>query len=270
MQVAVLSLINDLLSSPERRLLQVPEWGGDYSIDSLGIFFGIFAVALDLATAVVAGVNAALASQLSLRPEQKAPNIEGRLIFCMIVLLSTAAVSATSLMILSISIDFFFTICVGALFLSGVVISTYHVSEVFAFDLLKRMNKTPRVSTASLTLSLLTFLLAVARPDMTIWITIPNCCFVLTYHLLVDIKNMPYRKRSITFTFILFSLWTGSSFITYILKSRDNSWDVFFGVAAGLEAITLISIGIVGSWKRYMWIRAIRRGVQSEMNLVEV
>ena len=262
--------MNDLLSSPEHRLLQVHERGAYYSLDSLGIFCGILAVALNLAIAVVAGVNAALASQLSLRPEQKAPNIEGRFISCMVVIFSTAAVSATSLIMLFINVDTPFTFCVGTLFLSGVVISIVHVSESFDLDWLKSMKMTP-LSTSSLFLSSLTFVLAAIRPDTTIWLTIPSYCFVLTYHSLVDIQNMPYRrgKWDITFVFILCLWWMVFSFMPYVLKSGDKSYAIAFGVAAGLEAITLASIGIVGSWKRHRWMRVKRRRIRSEMNLAE-
>jgi hypothetical protein len=199
------------------------------------------------------------------RDSQKAPN--------MIALFSTAAVSATSLMMLSINIDIFFTCCVGALFLSGVVISIDHVSELFDFDWLKsmkKMKKTP-FSTSSLILSSLTFILAAAQPDTTIWVTKPSYCFVLTYHFLIDIQNIPYGrgKRNITVVFILVSFWTACSSMTYAFKSGDKWYAIAFGVAAGLEAITLASIGIVGSWKRRRWMRAIRWQIRSEMNLAE-
>jgi hypothetical protein len=150
-------------------------------------------VALNLAVAVVAAVNAALASHLSLRPEQNAPNIEARLILCMIALFDTVVISGGSLMLLSANINILFSVCVGVLFLSGVVISTYHVSEIFGSHWLKRMYKTP-LSTSSLILSSLTLILALAQPDATIWFTIPNYYFVLTYQSLVDIQNMPSRS----------------------------------------------------------------------------
>ena len=121
-------------------------------------------MALYLAVAVIAAVNVALASQLSLRPEQKAPNIEGRPIFCMIVLFSTAIISGISLILLSINIDLFFTMSVGTLALSSIVISIYHVSKFFDFELPKCMRKT-RLSALSLILSSLTFILLL--PDQT-------------------------------------------------------------------------------------------------------
>ena len=82
--MAVLSLMNDLLSSPELRPL--PREGDSYSLDSLGMMLGIIAVALNLSVAVMAAANAALASYLSLRPEHKAPNIEAHLILCYLAL----------------------------------------------------------------------------------------------------------------------------------------------------------------------------------------
>jgi len=257
-QAAVLSLINDLLSSLE---LELFPGGGSYSPYSLGILLGILAVALNLAVAVMAAVNTALASHLSLRPEQKAPNIEARLIFCMIVLFGTAIVSGSSLILLAINIDFPFTICVGVLFLSGVGISIHHVLALFGFNWLKRMYKTP-LPASSLILSTVAFILAIARPDATMWFTIPNYYFTLTYHLLIVIQNMPSRpsKWSITCAFILCSSWTACSIVT----CRVNYWNLWytiaFGAVSGLEAIALASIGIVGGWKR-------RR--RPQMNLAE-
>ena len=207
-------------------------------------------MALYLAVAVIAAVNVALASQLSLRPEQKAPNIEGRPIFCMIVLFSTAIISGISLILLSINIDLFFTMSVGTLALSSIVISIYHVSKFFDFELPKCMRKT-RLSALSLILSSLTFILAVARPDVSMWLTIPNYCSILTYHSLVDTQNMPFRlgRTSIDRAFILCLLWTASSITACVYKSRNMWYAIAFGVVSGLEAITLASTG-VGSWMR--------------------
>jgi len=222
-----------------------------YSPYPLGVLLGILSVALNLAVAVVAAVNAALASHLSLRPEQKAPNIEARLTFCMIALFGTAVVSGISLILLSIKIDYFFAMCVGALFFSGVGISIHHVLELSGFHWLKRMYKTPFLA-SSFILSTVAFILAVAQRDETIWFIIPSCYFTLNYHLLVDFQNMPSRpgKRSITFAFILGLSWTVCSIMTCIINSPDLGYAIPFGVVSGLEAITLFSIGIVGSWKR--------------------
>jgi hypothetical protein len=122
-------LINDLLHLNFQRFL-----GKDiYSTYSLGILLGIVAVALNLTTAVTAAVNAALACHLSLQIGQtrKRPNIEARLILCMIVLFGAAVISGGSLVLLSFNIDVSFAICVGVLFLSGVVIAIYHVYALF-------------------------------------------------------------------------------------------------------------------------------------------
>lgn len=92
------------------------------------------AVALNLAVAVVAAVNTALACHLSLLPKQKPPNIEVRLILCVIVLFGAAVVSGGSLILLSFNLGTFFAICVGVIFFSGVVISIHHVWALFGFN----------------------------------------------------------------------------------------------------------------------------------------
>ena len=257
--------MNDLLSSLQLRLF--PR-GGSYSLYSLGILLGIIAVVLNLAVAVMAAVNAALASHLSLRPEQKTPNIEASLILCMVVLFSTAVISGISLILLSINIDPIFTICVGTLLFSGVGISIFHVLELFGFHWLKRMYKTP-LSVVSLILSTVALILAVSRPDRTIWFIIPNYCFILTYHSLVDIQNMPYRpgRRSIDCAFILSLYWMASSMITYCLENRklNMGYEMAFVAASGSEGGVLASIGIVASRKRSSW----KRRRQAQMNLAE-
>ena len=257
-QVAVLSLMNDLLSSLKFQLFPGE---GSYSTYSLGILFGILAVVLNLTVAVVAAVNAALASHLSLRPEQKAPNIEARLIFCMIVLFGTAVVSGSSLILLSIDISHYFAFCVGALFLSGVGISILHILELFSFHWLKRVYKTP-LSASSLILSTVAFIFAVSRPTSIIWLIFPYYLFTLIYHLFADFQNIPSRlsKKSITFAFVLGISWTVCSIMACLFKGPDLLYTIPSGVASGLEAITFASISIVGSWK-------IRR--RPRMNLVE-
>jgi len=260
-QVAVLSLMNDLLAKMEFELFP----GGDtYSPYSLGILLGILAVALNLAVAVIAAANAALASHLSLHPRQKNVNIEERLIFCMIVLFGTAVVSGTSLVLLSINIDLFFTVCVGFLFLSGVGISLYHVLALFGCKWLERMYKTP-LPASSFILSTAAVILAIARPDETMWFTIPNYYFTLTYHLLVVIQNTPSQpnRRSITCAFFLCLSWTACSTVTYAVNNQDLQYAIAFIVVSAVEAITLASIGIISIFKR----RARRR---PQTNLVGV
>ena len=256
--MAVLSLMNDLQSSSEVPLFSRAVL---YNAYSLGILLGILAVALNLSVAVVAAVNAALASHLSLRPEQKAPNIEVRLIFCMIVLFGTAVVSGSSFILLSIYIDYFFAICVGTLFFSGVGISILHVLELSGFHWLKRMYKTP-LTASSLILSTVAFLLAVLQSTSTTWLIIPSYFFTLIYHLFADIQNIPSRpvKRSITFAFIVGLSWALCLIVPCLVNSPNLFYATLSGIVSGLEAITLITIGIVGSWK-------IRR--RPRMNLVE-
>ena len=227
---------------------------------------------LDLSVAVMANANAALASHLSLRPEQKAPNIEARLIFCVTVMFGTAIVSGISLILLCINFDLFFSICVGALFFSGVWNSIYHVWESFDLPSLD-VCKTP-LSASSLFFSTMAFILAVVRPNATTWITIPNYYFILTYHLLVDIESMPRRTP---WAFALCASWTGCSIAMFIcsLRTQDLWYAIAFGVVSGIEAIILASIGFVSRWKRRTWERCIwerlswERRRRLQMNLTE-
>jgi len=257
--VAILSLMNDLLSSLKIQLL--PE-GDSYTLYSLGILLGILAVALNLAVAVIAAVNAALASHFSFQPDQKAPNIEARLVFCVIVMFGTAVVSGFSLILLSSNINAFFAICVGALFFSGVGISIHHVLELFPFDRLKPM-KHP-IASLSLFLSSCACMIAISQPDATLWLTIPNYYFTLTYHLLVDLHDMP-SPPGITCAFMLFLSWTVFSIVLYFRNSRDFWYVITYVSASGLTAIMFAIIGIIGCWKRRGW----RRRRRSQINLAE-
>jgi hypothetical protein len=263
--VAVLSLMNDVLSSLEIQLLAE---GDSYSLYSLGIWLGILAVALNLSVAVIAAVHAALASHFSFQPEQKTPNIEAHLIFCVIVLFRTAVVSGISLIFLSININPFFAIrCVGALFFfSGVGISIYRVLALSAFDWLTRMLHP--LAILSLALSSLACMFAIAgQPDATLWLTIPNYYFTLTYHLLVDLHNLPSRsgRRGIICAFILYLSWTVFSIVTYFRNSRDFWYAITYVSVSGLTAIMFAIIGIVGCWKRRNW----RRRKRPQINLAE-
>ena len=227
---------------------------------------GIFAVALNLAVAVVAAVNATLALHLSLRPEQNPPNIEARLVFCMIALLGIAVISGSSLILLSIHIDILFTAYLGSAFVVGLLLSFCCCFELFDLNSLKRL--TP-LSLLSLFLSTLAFILAVARPDTAIgiWITITSYHLTLIYHLFIVIKNNPSRpdEWSVILHCLLGSLWTFCSF-----------WPAFFGqgsdyvlacgsLVSGLEALTFAYIGIFDKLISYK--RKGRR--QPQRNLAE-
>ena len=259
--MAVLFLMHDLLDIP-----LLPE-GDSYSLYSLGIMLGILAVALNLAVAVMAAVNAALASHFSFQPEQNPPNIEVRLIFCVLVLFGTAVVSGISLILLSININPFFAFCVGALFFSGVVISIYHVWALFGFNRLKRIGQN-RLSTFSLLVSSSTCMFAIiGQPDATLWLTIPSYYFTLNYHLLVDLHDLPSRpgRRGITCAFILCLSWTAFSVVIYFRNSRDSAYAITYITLSSAEAIIFAIIGIVACWRRQGW----RRRGQSQINLAE-
>ena len=254
--------MNDLLSSPEFRLL--PREGYPYSLDFLGMMLGIIAVALNLSVAVMAAANAALASHLSLQPEQKAPNIEAHLIFCVIVLFGTAVVSGSSLTLLSINIDPFFTLCWSCIPFRWLVFNSPRLG-IICPHWLKRVYKT-HLSVLSLILLKMAFIVSVAQRDVIIWVTIPGCHFTLNYHVLVDIRNnMPSSPSKRGYAFILCLYWTACSVTTLALNSQDLRHRTAFGVVSGLEAITLAFIGIGSSWERRIWER--RRRFQ--MNLGE-
>lgn len=222
------------------------------------------AVALNLAIAVVAAINTALACHLSLLPKQKPPNIEVRLILCVIVLFGAAVISGGSLILLSFNLGTVFAICVGVIFFSGVVISIHHVLTLFGFNWMRIMRSLKQLRFLSVCFSTLAFTLALTlQSDAIIWLTTLTYYFTLIYHSLVAIQNMPsllWSRGSIIWAFTLCLSWILCSILSYVNNLGLDSFLELAFLLNGPEIIILASIGFVGIQKRQR---------QPQMNLAE-
>ena len=254
--MAILSLMRDLYDLPGTKLDPPPE-GEDYSTYSMGILFGILAVALYLSVAIIASANLACASHCSFHPPQKEVNFEGRIICCMIVLLGTAIMSGGSLISLSTDIELFFAACVGLPFLSGVVISMYHILTWFGLGLttlLLRIFSTKKsILTLSLTLSTMafSFTVTVASGGHTMWFTVIIYYITVTYQLLVLTQSISHKDPcwSITFTFTLCVMWLTATASSIGLNHHLSLFAMLGAGISGLETLLLACIGIFGAWK---------------------
>jgi len=255
-QVAILSLMHDLFDSQNHELF--PE-GDTYSTYSLGIFLGIFAVALDLLVAIVAAANVAMASYLSFHPPREKFNFESnfqwRLIFCMIMQFATAIVSGNSLILFSLNIGIIFSICVGCLFLMGFSFLVHSVFLLFGVNRLKHMLKLKApLSALSLVLSTLAFILVVClRNQQTLWFTVFAYFFTLIYQLFIHSQRIPIEKPEwmyIGLSFLYCFLWMLLS-LWLIASNFQDPLAIIANTASGLEGILFTYIAVVGVSKKW-------------------
>jgi len=247
-------LLQDFPTSPDKNLSLDSD---NYSAYALGMYFGILGVALYLSVGIMAAANISMASHLSIRPPQKELVIEGRLIFCMMVLFGAAIASGSSLFLLSINIDPTFAVGVGVSFLSGVGIATYHVLTLFGIDWLKRMSNTP-LPVSSLVVSTVTFVLAIVRArNHIVFLTILAYYITLTYQLLVVSQSIPdpanHRNVRQIWTSMICIPWAFNSLlwlISFFTWSNRDPVTIVVCIASGLEAIIIASHWPFVAWKK--------------------
>ena len=243
-------LLHDVSPSPE---LDFSPKEDRYSPYSVGILWGIFAVALYLFVAIISSANVAMASHLSLHPPRKKFNFEMRLIFCMLMQFAAALLSGVALFSLTSRIEHFFAVGVGISFSFGLFILTNQITTMFGLNSLKRVWKTPLLALL-IALSSVAFLFAgIERNEGTMWVTTIAYCFTFAYQLLVACQSIPFSyqdEMSIAFPWILCLFWAVGSLLPFVLNSR-GLFTIAVSATSGLESILLAYIGIVGMWKNW-------------------
>jgi len=243
--------MHDLL---DPKKLEISPKGDTYSTYSLGILFGIIAVALNLVAAIIAAANVAIASHLSLHPPRREYDVESifkqRLIFCMITQFAIAIVSGISLLLFSLNIDSFLGVCVGFFLFHGFLFLVIFVWQSLEFN--HEMFK--GLSTLSVVLSTLAFILAVARQKIYPLQSI--VCFyfsTLIYHLCIHSQGIPTEKphrTNIFYSFVLCLSWMEVSIPPLASHYRDPSM-IILSAISGLEGILFAYLVIVGLWKKW-------------------
>ncbi|KAJ3548994.1 hypothetical protein NMY22_g1047 [Coprinellus aureogranulatus] len=289
-QAAILSFMNDLLGGED---LKTQLFDRDpvnpgrviYTSYSLGLMLGLLAIALNLAVAATAAVNAALACHFSLHTPQEKISMEARIVFCMLVQFIASGVAGTSLILLCIGFDLAFTIVTAVLFFSGIVVSGYHLVSLFGSKWFTELKGQP-LHSVSLFISTIAFSFDVLSPSPASWFTITTYGFTAVYHMLAVLQyyirnkshatdtpssqdrgpqaNMSGPGRLATFAvFVISGLWGGCVALTLTLRYTrfegkvDMQGEVVkyvIAALAGLEALVCFAIGVFNlGVRRGLW-----------------
>lgn len=223
-----------------------------YSLYSLGLMLGLLAVALNLAAAAIAAVNAALACHFSIHHPPSKPSLEARIVFCMLIQFIASAVAGISLVLLCIQFDFAFTIVIAVLFFSGIVISAYHLISLFGSKWFKQLRGQP-LHAISLVVSTVAFCLDVPAPSPISWFTITIYGVTVAYHMVAILQYRPtprkQPRRLATFVVMaIAAMWVGcaalkSAFTFYPGSVMHRALQFAVVSLAGLEALVLLAIG---------------------------
>ncbi|KAJ3527889.1 hypothetical protein NMY22_g9611 [Coprinellus aureogranulatus] len=277
-QAAILSFMNDLLGGEGLgRQLFYPDPRnagrlGVYTSYSLGLMLGLLAIALNLAVAATAAVNAALACHFSLHSPQKKISMEARIVFCMLVQFIASGIAGISLILLCIEFDLAFTIVAAVLFFSGIIVSAYHLVSLFGSKWFTELKGQP-LNSISLVISTIAFAFDVLSPSYASWFTITIYGFTAVYHMLAVLqyyikKNNPRPpsqvgepqgntggpgKLATIAVFVISGLWGGCVALTLALRYTrpegkvDIQGEVVKDVVAALatlEALVCFAIGV--------------------------
>jgi MFS family permease len=229
-----------------------------YSVYSLGLMLGLLAVALNLAVAGIAAVNAALACHFSLHEPDYKPPMEARIVFCMFLQFMASGLAGISLVMLCAEFDLAFTIVTAVLFFSGIAISAYHLISLFGSKWLSKVLKHP-LHAISLVLSTVAFCFDVVSPSQSSWFTISTYGSTVTFHMMAVLHAKSPRgdrpRRFYAFiALVIACMWAGCIAVTLVLRFQryEGRSDLQEQVSryviaslAGVEALVLLIIGVV-------------------------
>ncbi|KAF6746885.1 hypothetical protein DFP72DRAFT_615962 [Ephemerocybe angulata] len=277
-QAAVLSFMNDILSSDPLNVVLFPEDVRNpgrtlYSAYSLGLMLGLLAVALNLTVAAIAAVNAALACHFSIHIPIHRPTLEARVVFCMILQFIASGVAGISLVMLCYKFDLAFTIVAAVLFFAGILISGYHLVALFGSRWFTELRGQP-LHSISIAVSTSAFLVDVISPSPSSWFTISTYGITITYHMLAVLHNRSSkgnrpRRLALFAVVVMVGCWVGCVILTTFLgsqyRSHEKQWEsilrwVTIGLAA-FESVVLFTTGVFDARAMRKWRRANPRGV---------
>jgi hypothetical protein len=214
---------------------------------------GLLSIALHLTVGAVAAVNAAIACHYSLDEDAGVGHtMKYRLAFCMIIQFMGAAISAISLILLTLNYDWSFAVVAGFLFLGGIAVSAYHLIELFGPKWVSRLYAQP-FHLVSLALCGAAFGVDISAPSRSSWFTITTVGVTVVYHMVAvlyntssDPKHSSNAGRSIVFLISL--LWIGCSITTNLLSHwfRGEWGFIKMSVVCTLSAIEATVLFVIG------------------------
>ena len=122
--------MNDLLSADSIRAQLFRQNPTDlyrprYTVYSLGLMTGLFAVAMNIGVAAIAAANAALVCRYFISTDPDGAPLEPRVLFCMLVLFIALILSGCSLILLSVEFDPSFAIFIALVLIAGLGVAAY-------------------------------------------------------------------------------------------------------------------------------------------------
>lgn len=269
-QATVLAFMNDLLSGSSLRVAMFPPHPFEpnrtiYSAYSLGLMVGLLPIALNLAVAAIASVNAALSCHFTIHTPKYKPSMEARITLCMIIQFVASGLAGISLVLLCFKFDLAFAIITAVLFFAGILISAYHLIALFGSQWFTDLRGQP-LHSISIFISLAAFVAELTCPAPSSWFTISAFGITITYHLLAVLHNRPTngdRPRRLAFFGVVFVsfCWGSCVAVTWVIRRsyrlRDGRWEEVLrfvvAILAGVEAGIVAAIAACDGWAIAKW-----------------
>jgi hypothetical protein len=232
-----------------------------YTVYSLGLMFGLFAVAVNIGVGAVATANATLACQFRLSvstPATQPFTMEARALSCMRALFVSFILSGCSLILLSVEFDPTFTVFVGLVLLGGIAIVAYQPVKGYAKGWVKGFDGN-ELHLCSLVVSAVAFSVGLARPVEAGWYGGASFLLTVVYHI-VEVsmlsrkdaaKKLTRRVPAFCATVLTF-VWGGCVVVMvrwqFHLGRVDQVLSYVIASVAGIETIVMGAIATM-SWR---------------------
>ncbi|TEB31615.1 hypothetical protein FA13DRAFT_1791394 [Coprinellus micaceus] len=272
-QASILSFLNDLLSADSVRAELFRKNPTDlyrprYTVYSLGLMIGLFAIAGNIGVAATAAANAALLCQYSISNPTFQPRVEARALFCMLALFIAFILSGCSLILLSIEFDPSFAIFIALVLIGGLVVAAYQPAVRYGGEWRKAVRDKP-LHICSMVVSTAAFAITLARPVQSAWYAGSGYGATCIYHIMAVLfgesaegeKGTPRRLAAFGATLLALG-WAGCIVVTFAWKFNLGRVDqVLSYVVAAVSGVEAMLLGAIAARDWFAIAKATRKAV---------
>lgn len=214
--------MNDVLSAMNITLFGP---GHGYTAYSMGLFFGLIAVGIDLGVVVIAWVNATLASYYSSHyPSDGNPHLQFRIVICGWLQSLVAIFSGLSLSLLACAFDKLLGTITVTVYLIGVGISIYYMQKRWNWLQIVKSNKW---LITSFVFAVITLGLSVSDFNPCTIIIVPAVAATMLNHLQIITPTGYPQRISSMITWFMFITWAGALALTVVIMvTQDPDWRI--------------------------------------------
>jgi len=211
------------------------------------IVTGLIALGLNLGVAVIAAMNAALASyhsstQAESQAAPKLPRMRYSVLFCICGQVGAAVLTGVTLFLMSVEYDPIAGLVAGGFYVVCLLITAYYILQSWGWK--ADMRTAPLVVWASVLTSTVAFGLAMAHRWLDAYII--SCAFAVTlvFHLMVIVLKPIQLSSIIVPAVLLCGLWAASIYVGLATRIFLDAVVISRCIACATEAFLLAAIAL--------------------------